>query len=105
MRGREKRCEIKKERERGERKGEREWGGGRERERDTHTHTHAIPPDVTALRHQGGIKAVVWTDAFQMLVILAGFLALVLRGASNVGGWGVVMERAFEGRRFSWDIE
>ncbi|XP_076449745.1 sodium-coupled monocarboxylate transporter 1-like [Babylonia areolata] len=53
----------------------------------------------------GGIKAVVWTDAFQMLVILAGFLALNLRGAHNVGGWGVVMDRAFEGGRFTWDLD
>ena len=65
----------------------------------------AVLSDVIALRHQGGIKAVVWTDAFQMLVILAGFLTLLIRGASNVGGWDVVMERAFEGGRFSWDIE
>ena len=54
---------------------------------------------------QGGIKAVVWTDAFQMLVILAGFLTLVIRGTLGVGGLGVVMARAHEGGRFSWDLE
>ncbi|KAL8593066.1 hypothetical protein ACOMHN_017992 [Nucella lapillus] len=53
----------------------------------------------------GGIKAVVWTDAFQMVIILAGFMVLVVRGASNVGGWGVVMDRAFEGQRFTWDLD
>ncbi|KAK7114918.1 sodium-coupled monocarboxylate transporter 1-like [Littorina saxatilis] len=53
----------------------------------------------------GGIKAVVWTDAFQMLVILAGFLTLTIRGASNVGGWDIVMQRAFEGQRFTWSLD
>ena len=64
-----------------------------------------IPPDVTAVRHQGGIKAVVWTDAFQTLVILAGFLTVIIRGTILVGGWDVVMERAKEGGRFTWDVE
>jgi sodium-coupled monocarboxylate transporter 8/12 len=54
---------------------------------------------------QGGIKAVVWTDAFQMLVILAGFLTLVIQGTLRVGGWDVVMERAEKGGRFTWNIE
>ena len=47
----------------------------------------------------------VWTDAFQTLVILAGFLTVIIRGTLLVGGWDVVMERAREGGRFTWDGE
>ncbi|KAL8583175.1 hypothetical protein ACOMHN_046559 [Nucella lapillus] len=53
----------------------------------------------------GGIKAVVWTDTFQTLVIMAGFLTMIVRGTITVGGWGVVMDRAFEGKRFTWDLD
>ncbi|XP_046559452.1 sodium-coupled monocarboxylate transporter 1-like isoform X1 [Haliotis rubra] len=34
----------------------------------------------------GGMKAVVWTDVFQSVVMLAGVLAVVIRGISVVGG-------------------
>ena len=47
----------------------------------------------------------VWTDAFQMLVILAGFLAILIRGTVVVGGVDIVVDRAFKGGRFTWDIE
>ncbi|KAK7498024.1 hypothetical protein BaRGS_00010612 [Batillaria attramentaria] len=53
----------------------------------------------------GGIKAVVWTDAFQVLVIFTGFLALMIKGADDAGGWGVVFHRAREGARFTWDLD
>ncbi|XP_070198071.1 sodium-coupled monocarboxylate transporter 1-like isoform X2 [Littorina saxatilis] len=53
----------------------------------------------------GGIKAVVWTDAFQMSVILAGFVTLIIRGTYMAGGWDVVMERARQGERFTWDLD
>ncbi|XP_046559453.1 sodium-coupled monocarboxylate transporter 1-like isoform X2 [Haliotis rubra] len=35
---------------------------------------------------EGGMKAVVWTDVFQSVVMLAGVLAVVIRGISVVGG-------------------
>ncbi|KAK3094561.1 hypothetical protein FSP39_003422 [Pinctada imbricata] len=34
----------------------------------------------------GGMKAVVWTDAFQSMIMLAGLLAIVIQGAIAVGG-------------------
>ena len=48
---------------------------------------------------QGGIRAVVWTDAFQMVVIMAGLLALLIRGTILVGGWERVMNLVYEGKR------
>ena len=36
---------------------------------------------------QGGMKAVIWTDVFQMLIIMAGMLTLVVIGADRVGGF------------------
>ncbi|XP_041375535.1 sodium-coupled monocarboxylate transporter 1-like [Gigantopelta aegis] len=54
----------------------------------------------------GGIKAVIWTDAFQMGIITAGMLTLIIQGAITVGGWDVVMERTNKGGRlpdFDWN--
>ncbi|PVD21445.1 hypothetical protein C0Q70_19618 [Pomacea canaliculata] len=53
----------------------------------------------------GGIKAVVWTDAFQTLIILAGLLAVIIRGVDITGGWSVVMEKAKRGGRFTWKLD
>lgn len=39
----------------------------------------AVPP-------QGGLKAVIWTDVFQTLVMFAGQLAVIVVGAQRVGG-------------------
>jgi len=38
----------------------------------------------------GGIKAVVWTDVFQSVVMLVGMLALVIKGTIHVGGLAAV---------------
>lgn len=35
---------------------------------------------------QGGLKAVIWTDVFQTLVMLAGQVAVIVVGAWRVGG-------------------
>lgn len=35
---------------------------------------------------QGGMKAVVWTDVFQVVVMLTGFWAVLARGTVLVGG-------------------
>ena len=48
---------------------------------------------------QGGIRGVVWTDAFQLTVVWAGLLALMFKAASDVGGWGRVWEISNEGGR------
>ncbi|XP_052220142.1 sodium-coupled monocarboxylate transporter 1-like isoform X1 [Dreissena polymorpha] len=38
----------------------------------------------------GGMKAVVWTDVFQAVVMIAGILAIVIQGAMKVGGMNTV---------------
>ena len=35
---------------------------------------------------QGGIKAVMWTDAFQSLMMFGSFLTVILKGSYDAGG-------------------
>uniref|UniRef100_A0A8C3NV87 Solute carrier family 5 member 12 n=1 Tax=Cyanoderma ruficeps TaxID=181631 RepID=A0A8C3NV87_9PASS len=49
----------------------------------------------------GGLKAVVWTDAFQMIVMVAGFMTVLIRGTSLNGGSTKVWEDAHEGSRLN----
>ncbi|NXR85440.1 SC5AC protein, partial [Hypocryptadius cinnamomeus] len=56
----------------------------------------------------GGLKAVVWTDAFQMVVMVAGFVAVLIRGTALNGGATKVWEDAHEGSRlniFDFDVD
>ena len=39
--------------------------------------------------HQGGLKAVMWTDVFQILMMAAGLLAVVIRGFSKAGAQAI----------------
>jgi Na+/proline symporter len=43
------------------------------------------------------MKAVLWTDTFQAGVILAGLLAVVIRGSMVVGGFGAAWDIANKG--------
>ncbi|CAL1538169.1 unnamed protein product [Lymnaea stagnalis] len=47
----------------------------------------------------GGIKAVIWTDVFQTLVITCGLLALIGRGTMEVGGVSEVVARVVNNSR------
>ncbi|XP_019638106.1 PREDICTED: sodium-coupled monocarboxylate transporter 1-like [Branchiostoma belcheri] len=56
----------------------------------------------------GGMKAVMWTDTFQVCVMCMGFLAVIIQGSINVGGFGEVWSRNLEGDRltfFVWDVD
>ncbi|XP_068003919.1 sodium-coupled monocarboxylate transporter 2 isoform X1 [Melanerpes formicivorus] len=56
----------------------------------------------------GGLKAVVWTDAFQMIVMVVGFVTVLIRGTTLNGGSAKVWENAYEGSRlnlFDFDID
>ncbi|XP_059152289.1 sodium-dependent multivitamin transporter-like [Physella acuta] len=53
----------------------------------------------TAYTALGGIKAVIWTDVFQTLVITSGLLALIVRGTVQVGGVSAVVDRVVNGSR------
>ena len=53
------------------------------------------PAAVTgAVPLQGGLKAVIWTDVFQTLVMFAGQLAVIIVGAQRVGGMARVWHLA-----------
>ncbi|XP_068614522.1 sodium-coupled monocarboxylate transporter 1-like [Brachionichthys hirsutus] len=47
----------------------------------------------------GGLKAVIWTDVMQMVIMLAGFVAVIARGAVLRGGLTQVWEDAGKGGR------
>ncbi|KAI5628484.1 sodium-coupled monocarboxylate transporter 1 [Silurus asotus] len=54
----------------------------------------------------GGLKAVIWTDVFQMVIMLAGFIAVIARGAVLQGGLGRIWMDNYNGGRldtFSFD--
>ena len=54
----------------------------------------------------GGIKAVVWTDTLQMIIIFAGVATVTLVGMYDhtVGGPGRVFDRVAEGNRFKFGV-
>ncbi|XP_067292593.1 sodium-coupled monocarboxylate transporter 2 [Pseudorasbora parva] len=55
----------------------------------------------------GGLKAVVWTDAFQMVVMVVGFLTVLIQGANRAGGIASVWSTAHTGGRiqvFDFDV-
>ncbi|POI19499.1 hypothetical protein CIB84_016757, partial [Bambusicola thoracicus] len=47
----------------------------------------------------GGMKAVIWTDVFQVFVMLSGFLAVIIRGLLLVGGPSRALAIATNGSR------
>ncbi|XP_051548007.1 sodium-coupled monocarboxylate transporter 2 [Myxocyprinus asiaticus] len=56
----------------------------------------------------GGLKAVVWTDAFQMVVMVVGFLTVLIQGSSRAGGIESVWSTAHTGGRlqvFDFDMD
>lgn len=53
-----------------------------------------VDPPRDPLLFQGGMKAVIWTDVFQVLVMLSGFVAILIQGTLLVGGPGQVVSIA-----------
>ncbi|XP_048730498.1 sodium-coupled monocarboxylate transporter 1-like [Ostrea edulis] len=50
----------------------------------------------------GGMKAVIWTDVFQTLVMFAGMLAVFIQGCIKVGGLGEMWNINYEGGRINF---
>ncbi|CAL8115700.1 unnamed protein product [Orchesella dallaii] len=48
----------------------------------------------TVYTSMGGLKAVVWTDVFQLIMILAGMFAIIIRGFIKSGGIVEAFEKA-----------
>ncbi|XP_062855561.1 sodium/iodide cotransporter [Trichomycterus rosablanca] len=51
----------------------------------------------------GGMKAVIWTDVFQVLVMLSGFIAIIIQGTTLVGGPARVLHAAYNGSRINFN--
>lgn len=47
----------------------------------------------------GGIKAVVWTDVFQIFLMFSSMLLVAIKGAYNIGGFGYVFDLAAKNQR------
>lgn len=50
----------------------------------------------------GGMKAVVWTDVFQICLMFGAMLMVVIRGAYDVGGMKQVFDQAHKGDRIEF---
>ena len=51
----------------------------------------------------GGLKAVVWTDVFQCGMIMSGFVAIIVVGCMDFGGFGNLLKISEEGGRIIFD--
>ncbi|KAK9722155.1 Sodium:solute symporter family [Popillia japonica] len=64
---------------------------------------HLITPIVCSIcifyTTLGGLKAVVWTDALQFLVMLGSLIIILIIGIVSVGGFRVIFETSYAGRR------
>lgn len=47
----------------------------------------------------GGLKAVVWTDVVQLVMMFGAMCLVIIKGTIDVGGFGVVWDRAIESER------
>ncbi|CAL4186793.1 unnamed protein product, partial [Meganyctiphanes norvegica] len=50
----------------------------------------------------GGMKAVLWTDALQVVIMYATMLFVVWKGAMDVGGWTYVWQKNQESGRVQY---
>uniref|UniRef100_A0A6P4FLT4 Sodium-coupled monocarboxylate transporter 1 isoform X2 n=1 Tax=Drosophila rhopaloa TaxID=1041015 RepID=A0A6P4FLT4_DRORH len=50
----------------------------------------------------GGLKAVVWTDVIQTVIMIGAVVFVIIKGTYDVGGLGVVIQRNFDSGRIEW---
>ena len=50
----------------------------------------------------GGIKAVMWTDVFQAVMMFSGLVAILIRGSLLHGGFGKIWQLNYEGHRIEF---
>ena len=48
---------------------------------------------------QGGLRAVVWTDVIQTVIMFGAILLVIIKGTIDVGGISTVWERAWDSGR------
>ncbi|XP_076803007.1 sodium-coupled monocarboxylate transporter 1-like [Clavelina lepadiformis] len=51
---------------------------------------------------EGGLKAVIWTDAFQAIIMLIGFISIIIRGSVVMGGFENIWRACEEGGRIEF---
>jgi Na+/proline symporter len=51
---------------------------------------------------QGGIKAVMWTDTFQTIVMFGSFLAVIIKGNNDIGGARRVWDTSYQKNRIEF---
>ncbi|KAF0044029.1 hypothetical protein F2P81_003187 [Scophthalmus maximus] len=56
---------------------------------------------LTFICQMGGLKAVIWTDVFQTVVMFAGQLVVIVVGVQKTGGVSEVWRKVWEGNRIS----
>mgnify|MGYP002655344613 CR=1 FL=1 len=66
---------------------------------DVHIITPAILAVCVFYTCVGGIKAVIWTDVLQMIIMIGVMILIMIKGTINVGGLGVLIERNWESGR------
>ncbi|KAK5642185.1 hypothetical protein RI129_008352 [Pyrocoelia pectoralis] len=71
---------------------------------DPHIITSVVCIICIAYTTIGGLKAVVWTDAFQFGFMLVAVVAVFVLGVLSVGGFDVVYERALHGQRLDFNF-
>nr|XP_039150377.1 sodium-coupled monocarboxylate transporter 1 isoform X6 [Drosophila simulans] len=50
----------------------------------------------------GGLKAVVWTDVIQTVIMVGAIFFVIIKGTVDLGGLGVVIQRNFDTGRMEW---
>lgn len=48
---------------------------------------------------QGGLKAVVWTDVIQTVIMIGSIIFVIIKSTIDVGGFGVVWQRNYDSGR------
>lgn len=51
---------------------------------------------------QGGLKAVLWTDVFQSMLMFCALLSVIIKGSMEVGGFGEMLSIAEKGGRLNF---
>nr|CAD7263334.1 unnamed protein product [Timema shepardi] len=57
---------------------------------------------------KGGMKAVVWSDCFQVVMLFLSMFAVLIKGTADIGGFGVVWSRNSDAGRvqfFNWNMD
>jgi sodium-coupled monocarboxylate transporter 8/12 len=72
----------------------------------TNVNIHIITPIVCLVcifyTCLGGIKAVIWTDLVQTLIMYGVLIVILIKGTRNVGGLSVVWERNYNSGRIEY---